>query len=804
MILLAAAALAADASAIAADDIPQPPSDSGGASKLTEALATTDRSQMHVPGGGLLGGMLGDGGESNLPGRFELHEEEAAAAATAGAVDQSPTPPAASSSLPKSSAVLPLLGFDGKPLAETSAALDARCQAAVADVLSRAAASPQDDPPAAARPPTFYVDPLDGVAVAPLNGTGADAVRLVYLIGVGARPHAHLVVSRLLYALYNPSHLFLIHLDVKASPEVADACYALQRTHANVRVLAARRLVQWGMFSMVAPMIDAIRTALHASELKGLRFDFFINLSDADLALRTDAEMRRFLGRMRGRSLINIHEGGGEQLQAASRFINSHVVVECGGYGFVVANHTPTTFPLTHGCCIGRTGPAAFAQNLPLQAHSLLADSANVYTGSQWLILSYAFCHELMGPGGPGDAWLAAFERRLVPDESIFQTIAMHSPSHRHSLLNHNLRWIDWPHAHGDPNDYWKKLGSRGYIGGPQVLNASELAPVLASPYMFARKVDVEIDPGVLRVWDTWMATKLARNGGLGGAATSPPQAPIGHSPGDPQLSVRFRAPGVAQEATRRSRRRIAMLSFADGSQCGCGDGCGALAGGCCARHLCGGSDDAEAGGDDGGGGGAGDGRVSGGGGGSNHTAMWGRSEGERAGARLKACPLALPEAVSIPGGAPLVVSWVNRARFPVALSVLDYEGRELRLKVLRRLEDTAAFNSHEQLIWRARSLNGELLLETRPHPANAAPDAAPDAAPGAAPGAALGAALGTALGAVSGSVESGITSSSVPPTPTSLVVIEECEPRHRGAAALLMARAAGAARTRTTATSAR
>ncbi|KOO30866.1 xylosyltransferase 2 [Chrysochromulina tobinii] len=365
--------------------------------------------------------------------------------------------------------------FNGFKLSNLSAALDARCQAAVADVLDRDASGE--------RPPKLYADPLEGARVAPLNGT--DDVRFVYFIGVGNRPHAHLVVSRLIYALYSPTHLFLLHVDIKAAEAAAAACYALQAKHANVRVLGARRLVQWGMFSMVSIGLDAMLSALRA----GLAFDYFINLSDADLALRTDVEMRRFFSRpaIRGRSFINVHDGGGRALLEAAAFIDTHTIVEC------------------------------------------------------------------------------AFERRLVPDESLLQTVAMHSPRHRSTLINHNLRWIDWPHSHGDPNEYWNKLGARQYIGGPRVLNASELRQVLASPYLFARKVDVSVDAEVLQKWDVWMARKLA------GEAPNPPQAPIGHSPGDPDLKRRFRAPGLGPlpDGSRRVRRRIARLDFEDGSSCG-------------------------------------------------------------------------------------------------------------------------------------------------------------------------------------------------------------------------------------------
>ena len=56
-----------------------------------------------------------------------------------------------------------------------------------------------------------------------------------------------------------------------------------------------------------------------------LAFDYFINLSDADLALRTDAEMRAFFAKpsIRGRSLINVHEGGGPALLEVTKLLRA-------------------------------------------------------------------------------------------------------------------------------------------------------------------------------------------------------------------------------------------------------------------------------------------------------------------------------------------------------------------------------------------------------------------------------------------------------------------------------------------------
>ena len=36
---------------------------------------------------------------------------------------------------------------------------------------------------------------------------------------------------------------------------------------------------------------------------------------------------------VRGRSMINIHDGGPDALVDANKFINKHTIVECGGYG---------------------------------------------------------------------------------------------------------------------------------------------------------------------------------------------------------------------------------------------------------------------------------------------------------------------------------------------------------------------------------------------------------------------------------------------------------------------------------------
>jgi len=193
-----------------------------------------------------------------------------------------------------------------------------------------------------------------------------------------------------------------------------------------------------------------------------------------------------------------------------------------------------------------------------------------------------------------------------------------------------------------------------------QVLNATEMSAVLASPYMFARKADPIIDARVLPLWDEWMARKRA------GLPLEPPQAPIGHSPGDPGLSFTFRAPGLApaEEVTKaRRRRRVARIDFEDGSSCNCGAACAILEGGCCGGAF------------------------------SVACAFAAEPHVDEHGRELPPCA-ERSGATTVLGGADIIVTWVNRVGHSVQLSVVDNAGEE---KVLpERLERgaTLAFNS--------------------------------------------------------------------------------------------------------------
>mgnify|MGYP006161391625 CR=1 FL=1 len=171
-----------------------------------------------------------------------------------------------------------------------------------------------------------------------------------------------------------------------------------------------------------------------------------------------------------------VHQGTGEWLEKARNFTARHVVVECGGYGFVAINSSTLDLGGGPQCCFGRGGPVVYANTSALHlrdAHGAIRDDAanaseasRLHTGSQWVILDRAFSTYLVRDARAA-YWMRVFERRFLSDEAFLQTVLMSSP-HNGSLVNHNMRYIYWPHYDGDPAVYWARMGY-SFIGGPQV-----------------------------------------------------------------------------------------------------------------------------------------------------------------------------------------------------------------------------------------------------------------------------------------------------------------------------------------------
>ena len=191
-----------------------------------------------------------------------------------------------------------------------NAALDANssitqaCAAGVASRLERKSTLPE-----------LWIDPLSPLPLADA-ARGGPAVRFVYFI-MASRSYAHETINRNVMALQRPgalsdagtneSNLFVLHADAKLSGDGLATLRAGVRPRPDVYFVRRPRHVMWAGWSMVLAHLDVMASVL----TRKLHFEYIINLSDADLSLRTDAEIRAFLARIGPRSMINVHEGGG-------------------------------------------------------------------------------------------------------------------------------------------------------------------------------------------------------------------------------------------------------------------------------------------------------------------------------------------------------------------------------------------------------------------------------------------------------------------------------------------------------------
>ena len=388
--------------------------------------------------------------------------------------------------------------------------LAAKCQAAISGRLYRTGGM--------AAPPKLYIDPLTPL---PLVDAADGVVKIIYFI-LASRPFGEETINRNVVALQKPgaleavgandSNLFLVHVDAKLGDERKHELRDVKLTkRPDVYVLQKTRPVLWAGWSMILALWDAMTSVVR----RGLKFEYFINLSDADLTLRTDLEIRAFLSRWPGRSIMSIVQRNKDPRRyKMHEGFRAYCWTECeGGAGFVVsggaahaAGFTPDAFQVIgkRKCCWSRTRTILYS-NAPLQCPN--AQLPETYHGSQWATLHHSLVRHMVDHPFVRRI-IVAMEHTLLPDEAMLQTIAVNSPFRR-TIIPAHLRYIEWPQSHGDANKYWASLGPQ-FHGGPMVLNASlALKKAFKSSAMFARKVDPGLYRDVLWEWDKWMDYKM-------------------------------------------------------------------------------------------------------------------------------------------------------------------------------------------------------------------------------------------------------------------------------------------------------
>lgn len=273
------------------------------------------------------------------------------------------------------------------------------------------------------------------------------------------------LLVRLVRRLDGPRASFHIHVDANTSWEVYHRMEQPLADRPNVRFLP-RHACRWGDFGHVRASLKGIRVALEAKPPP----DYVVLLTGQDYPLVSNDEIAARLGAANGRAFMEHFplpddrwsDGGMDRIEHRQLRIAGHMVRVPGQ-------------PFAHSG-LARIWRAATKPLLRRFPEGLLP-----YGGSSYWVMPRDCAHYVLDFVGSNPHVLHFFRQTVVPDEMLFQTVAMNSPW-RNAVVNDDLRFIDWSDDEGSPT----------------ILTSDRFDELMASSKLFARKFDPDVDSALL------------------------------------------------------------------------------------------------------------------------------------------------------------------------------------------------------------------------------------------------------------------------------------------------------------------
>jgi len=294
---------------------------------------------------------------------------------------------------------------------------------------------------------------------------------LLYAILTHDNPDATI---RLMEALYEPNHQFVIHVDAKFdSTQAALLEYASDKEYVHILSDPYRVRVNWGGYTMVNATLQTLKYAFAvqgSSNPTPLQFHKFVHLSSSSYPLASNPEIRHKL------ASFPLDANFVHVIMQPTRPNNYvwHYFVECDD-----ALHRIYQLP-------------------PLSAANTNVD---LFTSSQWFILSRDFAQylALAKPGSFVDQYLRYIEHVVVADETFFGTVLRHTKfcHHHHNTNLLHLQFDRWeselPALSRDPRKC--PMPDPNHCGrSPTVMTLDYVDILEMSTDLFARKVRVWIN----------------------------------------------------------------------------------------------------------------------------------------------------------------------------------------------------------------------------------------------------------------------------------------------------------------------
>ena len=281
---------------------------------------------------------------------------------------------------------------------------------------------------------------------------------IAYLVLVHRYPEQF---KRLFRAIHDPENQYLVHVDKNSGSALEADIRAFLAPYPNAAVLESKKAL-WGGYSLVDAELRGMAKLLEM----GKDWKYFINLSGQDFPLMTQQRIKAFLARHNGQEFIRVLDQAKVRPDTMGRVLQ--YVEELGG------------------------------RIIDTLATRLFLDGATPYIGTQWKIVSRAFC-DFVCHDPSVERYKAFYRNTFIADEGFFQTVIMNTPVHG-EVVNDDKRLIDWI-PDGDI-----KLR-------PRTFTAADAVQLTTSQDLFARKFDAEVDTEILDILEAHLRTQDVANG---------------------------------------------------------------------------------------------------------------------------------------------------------------------------------------------------------------------------------------------------------------------------------------------------
>jgi len=264
--------------------------------------------------------------------------------------------------------------------------------------------------------------------------------------------------KRMFKAIYLPGNQYVVHIDKSSGAELSKDIGDFLKPYQGVRILPAQNAL-WGGYSLVDAELRGMKMLLEMTD----GWTHYINLSGQDFPLKSQEYIRSFLAANPGKQFIRALDQRDVRPDTLNRI--SHYFVEALGRIF----HTP----LRRRYMIGATP----------------------FIGTQWKVVTRSFC-EFVCHDKKVERFKRFYRNSFIADEAFFQTVIMNH-GNMGEVMYDDLRMIDWvPDGH-------IKLRPRNF-------GVSDIANLMASPDLFARKFDQTEDAIVLGLLEKHLRTMTA------------------------------------------------------------------------------------------------------------------------------------------------------------------------------------------------------------------------------------------------------------------------------------------------------